>query len=73
MRENNKANKLTWQKTTSDKAELRLLARLRQDQLEAALAGRIAESALYATEAQMLRKELQGELARTRVTCPTQA
>ncbi|MDZ4657795.1 MAG: hypothetical protein SH868_09490 [Bythopirellula sp.] len=66
MRENNKANKLTWQKTTSDKAELRLLARLRQDQLEAALAGRIAESALYATEAQMLRKELQGELAHSR-------
>lgn len=63
MRENNKSNNLAWQKPSSDKAELRLLARLRQDQLEAALAGRIAESALYAAEAQLLREELADHLA----------
>jgi hypothetical protein len=34
------------------------LERLRQDQLEAALAGRIAESAFYAVEVQLLRQEL---------------
>lgn len=34
------------------------LERLRQDQLEAALAGRIAESAFYAIEVQLLRQEL---------------
>jgi hypothetical protein len=34
------------------------LERLRQDQLEAALAGRIAESAFYAVEVQLLRQEI---------------
>jgi hypothetical protein len=34
-----------------------LLAQLRQDQLEAAIAGRMAESAFYAAEAQALRDE----------------
>lgn len=34
-----------------------LLAQLRQAQLEAALAGRIAESAFFAAEAQALRDE----------------
>lgn len=38
---------------------LKLLARLRQDQLEAALAGHVAESAFYATEACMLREQLK--------------
>jgi hypothetical protein len=35
-----------------------LLAQLRQDQLEAALAGRMAESAFFAAEAQALRDEI---------------
>ncbi len=65
MRENIKPNIFAWQKSMGDKAELRLLARLRQDQLEAALAGRIAESALYATEAQLLREELKDQMAST--------
>lgn len=34
-----------------------LLAQLRQDQLDAALAGHIAEAAFYAAEAQALREE----------------
>ena len=34
-----------------------LLAQLRQDQLEAALVGRMAESAFYAAEAKALRVE----------------
>jgi hypothetical protein len=43
----------------SARAEARQwLERLRQDQLEAALAGRIAESAFYAIEVQLLRQEL---------------
>jgi hypothetical protein len=43
----------------SARAEARQwLERLRQDQLEAALAGRIAESAFYAVEVQLLRQEL---------------
>ena len=43
-----------------DKAEARrLLARLRQDQLEAALAGRIDESAFFAGEARALRAEIE--------------
>jgi hypothetical protein len=37
---------------------LEWLDRLRQDQLEAARAGRIAESAFYAIEVQLLRQEL---------------
>lgn len=37
----------------------KLLARLRQDQLEAALAGRMDESAFYAGEARALREELE--------------
>jgi hypothetical protein len=37
---------------------LEWLDRLRQDQLEAARAGRIAESAFYAVEVQLLRQEL---------------
>lgn len=42
------------------KAEaLNLLSRLREDQLEAALAGHIAESAFYATEVRVLREQLQ--------------
>ena len=41
----------------------KLLARLRQDQLEAALAGRIAESAFFAAEARALRNELAQENA----------
>jgi hypothetical protein len=40
-----------------------LLAQLRQDQLDAALAGRIAESAFFAAEARALREELAQESA----------
>ncbi len=40
---------------------LALLDRLRQDQLDAALAGHLAESAFYATEAKLLRRELDGQ------------
>lgn len=43
----------------------RLLAQLRQDQLDAALAGRMAESAFFAAEAQVLRDEF----ARENVLC----
>jgi hypothetical protein len=38
---------------------LTLLDRLRQDQLEAALVGRLAESAFYANEARALRQEFE--------------
>ena len=38
-----------------------LLAQIRQVQLEAALAGRIAESAFYAAEALALRKEIASD------------
>lgn len=41
----------------------RLLAQLRHDQLEAAIAGRIAESAFYAAEARALRDEYAHENA----------
>jgi hypothetical protein len=57
MRESN-PNSIPRQTNNSEKTA-QLLARLRQDQLEAALAGRIAESALYATEAKLLREELR--------------
>jgi hypothetical protein len=47
------------QPANSARAEARQwLERLRQDQLEAALAGRIAESAFYAIEVQLLRQEI---------------
>jgi hypothetical protein len=41
--------------------DLALLDRLRQDQLEAAEAGHLAESAFYATEVRLLRQELDGQ------------
>ncbi len=40
---------------------LALLDRIRRDQLEAALAGHLAESAFYATEAKLLRRELDSQ------------
>lgn len=39
----------------------RLLARIRQDQLDAAIAGHFAESAFYATEARVLREQLENQ------------
>jgi hypothetical protein len=38
-----------------------LLARIRQDQLDAAIAGHFAESAFYATEARVLREQLENQ------------
>jgi hypothetical protein len=63
MKNNNEPNKSNLRKV-KDKLDFeRLLAQLRQDQLDAALAGRIAESAFYAAEAQALRDEFAQESA----------
>lgn len=58
MNANNKPAPPLAKYTKTQQETLKLLARLRQDQLEAALAGRVAESAFYATEANVLREQL---------------
>jgi hypothetical protein len=61
MKNNNESKGRNLRKT-KDKLDFeRLLAQLRQDQLDAALAGRITESAFYAAEAQALRDEFAQE------------
>lgn len=61
MKNNNELNKFCLRKSEDRLNFERLLAQLRQDQLEAALAGRIAESAFYAAEARALCEEFDHE------------
>lgn len=57
MKNSNEPTKSRLRKAENKLDFERLLAQLRQDQLDAALAGRMAESAFYAVEAQALREE----------------
>jgi hypothetical protein len=61
MNQNNKPCGGSCHEPNKDTNYEQLLAQLRQDQLEAALAGRIAESAFFAAEAQALRDEFAQE------------
>jgi hypothetical protein len=62
MKNFNEPNEVRLRSAEDELSFERLLAQLRQDQLEAALAGRMAESAFFAAEAQALRCEFaQGE------------
>ena len=59
MRHNSEPNARSFRIAESKMNYERLLAQLRQAQLEAAIAGRMAESAFYAAEARALREELR--------------
>jgi hypothetical protein len=61
MNKNDKPTSLPNTSRINRSEVLELLDRIRRDQLEAALAGHLAESAFYATEAKLLRRELDGQ------------
>jgi hypothetical protein len=63
MRKSNEFNECYSKKSENRLNFEQLFAQLRQDQLEAALAGRIAESAFYAAEARALCEEYRQENA----------